>query len=53
MNKLVINHLEKITVTSDTATIVSELEIMHPAAKVLVLAAQMQEEATTSSEGFF
>jgi len=44
MNKLVINHLEKITVTSDTATIVSELEIMHPAAKVLVLAAQMQEQ---------
>ena len=44
MNKLVINHLEKITVTSDTATIVTELEVMHPAAKVLVLAAQMQEQ---------
>jgi len=44
MNKLVINHLEKITVTSDTAAIVTELEIMHPAAKVLVLAAQMQEQ---------
>jgi T-complex protein 1 subunit theta len=44
MNKLVINHLEKITVTSDTAAIVTELEVMHPAAKVLVLAAQMQEQ---------
>lgn len=43
MNKLVINHLEKIFVTSDAATIVKELEIMHPAAKMVVMAATMQE----------
>ena len=42
MNKLVINHLEKIIVTSDCATIVKELEIQHPAAKMLELAAEMQ-----------
>jgi len=44
MNKLVINHLEKIIVTSDCCTIVKELEIEHPAAKILVMAAQSQEE---------
>jgi T-complex protein 1 subunit theta len=44
MNKLVVNHLEKITVTSDCATIVKELEIEHPAAKMLSLAATMQDE---------
>ena len=44
MNKLVVNHLEKITVTSDCATIVKELEIEHPAAKMLSLAAKMQDE---------
>lgn len=44
MNKLVVNHLERITVTSDCATIVKELEIEHPAAKMLSLAANMQDE---------
>ena len=43
-NKLVVNHLEKITVTSDCAAIVRELEIDHPAAKMLQLAAQTQDE---------
>lgn len=43
MNKLVINHLEKIIVTSDCATIVKELEIEHPAAKMLQLAAETQD----------
>jgi T-complex protein 1 subunit theta len=43
MNKLVINHLEKTFVTSDCATILSELEVQHPAAKMLVLSSQTQE----------
>ncbi|TDH68583.1 hypothetical protein CCR75_000972 [Bremia lactucae] len=43
MNKLVINHLERIFVTSDTATIVKELEVVHPAARMVVMAAKMQE----------
>lgn len=43
MNKLVVNHLEKIIVTSDCATIVKELEVQHPAAKMLVMASEMQE----------
>lgn len=43
MNKLIINHIEKIFVTSDCMTILKESEIMHPAAKMVILAASMQE----------
>lgn len=43
MNKMVINHLEKLFVTSDASTIVNELEIFHPAAKLLGMAAKAQE----------
>lgn len=44
MNKLIVNHLGKHFVTSDTNTIVSELEVMHPAAKLIVMAAKAQEQ---------
>jgi T-complex protein 1 subunit theta len=43
MNKMVINHLEKLFVTHDAATILKEMEVIHPAAKIVVLAAQGQE----------
>jgi T-complex protein 1 subunit theta len=42
-NKIVINHLQKMILTSDAATILRELEVVHPAAKLLVMAAQQQE----------
>ncbi|OBZ69987.1 putative T-complex protein 1 subunit theta [Grifola frondosa] len=42
-NKLLINHLGKLFVTSDAATIIREIEIVHPAAKLLVMASQAQE----------
>lgn len=42
-NKMVINHLEKLFVTQDAATILRELEVAHPAAKMLVMASQQQE----------
>ncbi|KAG9158533.1 hypothetical protein Leryth_024043 [Lithospermum erythrorhizon] len=44
MNKMVINHLDKLFVTNDAGTIVNELEVQHPAAKLLVLAAKAQQE---------
>ncbi len=44
MNKMVINHLEKLFVTSDASTITQELEVQHPAAKLLVMAAQAQQQ---------
>lgn len=39
---MVINHLDKLFVTSDASTIVTELEVFHPAAKLLVAAARAQ-----------
>ncbi|KAJ1931324.1 T-complex protein 1 subunit theta, partial [Kickxella alabastrina] len=42
-NKMVVNHLEKLFVTNDAATIIRELEVVHPAAKLLVMASQQQE----------
>jgi len=43
MNKMVINHLEKLFVTNDAATILKELDVFHPAAKLAVMASQRQE----------
>ncbi|PGH29317.1 T-complex protein 1, theta subunit [[Emmonsia] crescens] len=42
-NKIVINHLQKMILTSDAATILRELEVVHPAAKLVVMASQQQE----------
>lgn len=44
MNKMVINHLDKLFITNDAGTIVAELEVQHPAAKILVLAGKAQQE---------
>lgn len=44
MNKMVINHLDKLFVTNDAATMLHELEVQHPAAKMLLFASQMQEQ---------
>lgn len=41
MKKMVINHLEKVFVTSDAATVMKELEISHPAAAMVVMASKM------------
>ena len=38
MKKLIINHLGKTLVSSDCGTIARELEVVHPAARMLVLA---------------
>ncbi|EEB05433.2 chaperonin-containing T-complex theta subunit Cct8 [Schizosaccharomyces japonicus yFS275] len=42
-NKIVINHLNKTFLTNDAATIIRELEVVHPAAKLAVMASQQQE----------
>jgi len=40
----VINHLDRTFVTADAATVCTELEVAHPAAKMMVLATKMQEQ---------
>ena len=49
MNKMVINHLEKLFVTNDAATIIRELEVEHPAAKMMILGSQMMEQEVSHS----
>lgn len=43
MNKMVINHIDKLFITSDAATIIQEVEVQHPAARMIAMAAKMQE----------
>lgn len=52
MNKMVINHLEKLFVTNDAATVIRELEVEHPAAKMLVMATQMMEQEVGDGTNF-
>jgi len=52
MNKMIVNHLNKLSVTSDCATIMSEMEIEHPAAKMIVMAAEMQEHEVGDGSNF-
>lgn len=42
-NKMVVNQLGRIFVTSDAATMLREMDVVHPAAKLLVYASQQQE----------
>jgi T-complex protein 1 subunit theta len=51
-NKIVINHLDKLFVTNDAATILQELEVQHPAAKMLVLASHQQEQECGDGTNF-
>lgn len=44
MKKMVVNHIDKIFVTSDSTTILKESEINHPAAKLIAMASKMQKE---------
>jgi T-complex protein 1 subunit theta len=52
MNKMVINHLEKLFVTNDAGTIMRELEVEHPAVKMIVLASQMMEQEVGDGTNF-
>lgn len=52
MNKMVITHIGKLIVTSDAATIVEEVEVQHPAAKMVAMAAAMQEHEAGDGTNF-
>ena len=49
---MVVNHLEKLFVTNDAATIIRELEVIHPAARMLVMASQAQEQEVGDGTNF-
>lgn len=51
MNKMVVNHLGRMFVTSDAATITRELDVVHPAAKLVVMASQTQEREVGDGTG--
>jgi T-complex protein 1 subunit theta len=52
MNKLIINHLDKVFLTKDTAVMCKELDINHPAAKLIVNASKMQENEQGDNTNF-
>ena len=43
MNKLIVNNLNKLFVTNDAGTILREVEVEHPAARLILLASQQQD----------
>jgi T-complex protein 1 subunit theta len=44
MKKMVVNHIDRLFITNDTATILREVEVNHPAAKIIAMASKMQKE---------
>lgn len=52
MNKMVINHIDKLYVTADAGTVLSQLEVAHPAANVVKLATMMQEQEVGDGSNF-
>lgn len=49
---MVINHIEKQFVTSDAATIIRELDVEHPAAKLMIMGSQMQDAEVGDGTNF-
>ncbi|XP_036333003.1 T-complex protein 1 subunit theta-like [Rhagoletis pomonella] len=52
MNKMVINHIDKQFVTSDAGTIMQELDVEHPAARLIVMGSQMQDAEVGDGTNF-
>lgn len=44
MQKLIVNHIDKIFVSNDASTILKEINVHHPAANLINMAAQVQNE---------
>jgi T-complex protein 1 subunit theta len=44
MKKMIVNHIDKLIVTNDTGLMLEEMEIQHPAANLIKMAAKMQKE---------
>lgn len=44
MQKLVVNHIDKLFVTNDASTILKEINVHHPAANLINMGAQVQND---------
>src|SRR6266704_96728 len=55
MDKMLVDSLGDVTVTSDGATVLDELDVQHPAAKMLVEVAKTQDDEVEEKrgDGFF
>lgn len=51
-NKIILNHLMKTFVSSDASTILQELEVVHPAAKIVAMASKQQDSEMGDSTNF-
>ncbi|KTW30941.1 T-complex protein 1, theta subunit [Pneumocystis jirovecii RU7] len=51
-NKVIVNHLQKMMVTSDAAIILQELDVVHPAAKIIVMASKQQDTEMGDATNF-
>jgi T-complex protein 1 subunit theta len=52
MNKFIINHIDKLILTKDSGVMMRELDVNHPAARLIVHAIKMQVEEQGDSTNF-
>lgn len=52
MNKMIVDHLDKLFVTNDAATIIQKLDVEHPAAKMVIDASGQQEHEAGDGTNF-
>ncbi|CAI8504859.1 unnamed protein product [Hanseniaspora opuntiae] len=43
-NKIIVNNLGKTIITNDAATMLKELDVIHPAVRILIMATQQQQQ---------
>ncbi|GMG25103.1 unnamed protein product [Ambrosiozyma monospora] len=43
-NKIIVNSIGRVFITNDAATMIKELDVIHPAVKVLIMNSQQQEQ---------
>ncbi|XBW35992.1 hypothetical protein QEN19_001567 [Hanseniaspora menglaensis] len=51
-NKIIVNNLGKTIITNDAATMLRELDVIHPAVKILIMATQQQQQEMGDCSNF-
>jgi T-complex protein 1 subunit theta len=52
MNKIIINHLDKTILTKDSGVMMRELDVNHPAARLMINSMRMQQEEMGDNTNF-